>query len=140
MKKLMKLMVACAAIALCGTAFADPYATTGYITTALNTTVFTNTVVLDNDIGYKAVEKLVFKNSSTSTGTVVIATSEVGVFTTIATATVDPGSSAIVYPVRAFDNGSTTNTPYICQKLRLITTLNVTNAVASKIDYVVYSK
>lgn len=136
-----KMIVALAMIGLAVGVYAEGSYVTGSIVTAANKTVFTNIVTLAADANYKDVYKLVFLNNSSETGTVVVATSDNGVFTQVASVALNPAASSVTYPVVAGTYGTSTNMQlFAASKLRLITTLNATNAVVSTIKYAVFAK
>lgn len=169
MKKLMTALVAVMALAFAVNA--GTYE--GAVQTLVNRTVFTNEVTLASATDYNLLEQIVFVNNSSSTATVVLASEDVGKYTTIDTIVLDPDEEYLAYPTRSvtdtvtggyvvtntpvmFTSGDTTNyymkallaavtetvtktAQYPVNKLRLITTLNATNAVASTVDFKIKS-
>lgn len=149
MKNMMKLMVATAIMACAIGASAqsalvgpNPFAKIGSVTTAANTLVFTNTVPVAGGDTYKQLDQIALCNNSSETGTVAVAlTDAAGVFTTIQTTTLNPGGTSVTRPLQYTTLGTTSNTvPYLVKDVRLITTLNATNAVVSTVKYSFYAK
>lgn len=126
------LVAALAVIALAGFVSAgslDNVAKTKTVAVTASGTTYTNTV--DFVDLYKSIEKIVLLNTSAVTVTAVTYAVSGRVAQTIDTSVITAGSSAVVQPVQAFSNGSTTNRPYLAQKVRTIFTLAGTNGTAN---------
>lgn len=155
-----KIMLAIVAIMAIGTSLmADPFVKSGSITTAADLTVFTNATEISfaKADAFKEVVGISFNNTSTSTGTVVTAMAAAGGWVTIDTSVVPPGTAAYAIPAKSFTEAwsgyvvtggvqvaSTATTtkyrPYNARLLRMILTLNATNAVVASMGYEVQVK
>jgi len=153
MKRLMTMVAIALTVALTGSAFAatgDRVVTKMTIVTAADQSVFTNMIELCAGSAYRSIEGIRIDNNSTSTATSVITLADVGksgAVAYLALATYTNATTVVVnnYPLRAgaWVDTSTTNTPptpFIAQKLRVITTLSATNVVVSSVDFFVYGK
>lgn len=149
MKKLMTALVAVMALAF----MVNAGTYEGAVQTLVDRTVFTNTATLASATDYNLLEQYVFVNNSASTATVVVASVDAGKYTDIETIVLDPAEEYLAYPTRsvtetitggycvtndvlvAVTQTVTKTAKYPVNKLRLITTLNATNAVASTVDF-----
>lgn len=146
-----KLMTAMAVMALASMVCAGTY--NGSVQTAVNKLTFTNEATVASATDYNLLEQYVFVNNSASTATVVVASVDAGKYTDIETIVLDPAEEYLAYPTRsvtetitggyyetndvlvAVTQTVTKTAKYPVNKLRLITTLDATNAVASTVDF-----
>lgn len=154
MKKLMIAMaiMACAAVGL----RADPLVKTDTVATTWTQSVYTNYATVDNSLttqviggtdAYRTLLKVAVKNNTASSASTVVAMDDLGTWTTLTGSPVTAAAAAvgIGYPARLVTETSygwvgtssavqaVTNTysrpvQYTVHKLRMITTLNTTNA------------
>lgn len=143
MKKLIMLMAVIAAIVLGG--YAENVVTERSIATVADTTVTTNYIYLTRSTDARGIEKIVVKNNGANTASINMDIADIpdgngvtdAVFTDLATYSLATTASTNDFPVRAGAWG-TNPAPYLAMALRVICTLNATNATQANIDYYIY--